>query len=306
MARRAEIADTLRQRVLSALHHGTLQPGSRLPSARVLGAELDVDARVVTAAFRQLERDGLVERRPGSRAHFVAGARTGQGTAPSSAEWLVDVFMEGLARGVTAPDLPDLARRSLETLRLRAACVESNTDHITWLCAELQEDYDVAAAGVEVEALRGSERLPTAVRDADLLLTTRFHEADVRAVAERLGKPLVVATLRADLIADIERQLASGPVYFIGTDPRLEAKLRLMFANAPADHLRVLLADRDDVGAIPDGSTAYVMRSARGRLAGVPPNVRPLSTLRSFSRETQRDLLRFIVRANSEAMQARR
>jgi hypothetical protein len=302
--RRDAISDTLRQRVLSALHFGTLSAGSRLPSARTLAAELRADPRVVTAAYRSLEAEGVVERRPPSRAYFVVETRPPAGAPAPTAEWLVEVFAGGLARGVPAPDFPEHARRSLETLRLRAACLECNRDQLVWLCRELHEDFGVVAAEVDVESARDDEPPPPALRSADLLVTTARHADAARRVGDRLGKPVVVAAMRPDLAAEIGRLLAEGPLYFVGTDPRFERKLRELYADAPAGHLRVALAGRDDVAAIPDGSPAYVMRTARDVLGGVPPNLRPLSTLRAFSPETQRAILRWVLRANGAAARA--
>ena len=305
MHRRSDISDTLRQRVLSALHFGTSHPGDRLPSSRTLAAELVVDARVITAAYRQLERDGLVERRPPSRAFFVADSPAMVGARVPAAEWLVEVFAGGLARGVPAPDVPEHARRHLETLRLRAACVECNRDHLVWLCRELQEDYGLVASEVDVATLRDADVLPPALRSADLLVTTASHAEQVDPVAERVGKPLVVATVRPDLTREITRLLAGGPVFFVGTDVRFASKLHDLFGEAHPENVRPVIVGRDEIDAIPDGSPAYVMRTARDLLGGVPAHVRPLSTLRAFSPETQRAILRFIVHANASALGAR-
>ena len=305
MPRRVEIIDTLRQRVLTALHYGTMHPGSRVPSARTLGAELGADPRVVTSALRQLVREGLLERRPRSRAHFVARVRTGEGTSSPAADWLAEVFVDGLARGIPAPELPERMRRSVETVRLRAVCVESNVDHLTWLRGEMAEDYGVSTVGLEVDALRDDDVLRATTRSVDFLVTTTYHADEVRPIAERLRKPLVAVTLREDLLTEIRRRLAVGPVYFVGTDVRVEDKLRRMFDGAPAEHLRVLVVGRDDLASVPDGSPAYVLRSARDRLGGVPPNLRPLPTLRAFSRTTQRAILQIIVGANIVSIEAR-
>ena len=306
MHRRNDISDTLRQRVLSALHFGTLSAGSRLPSARILAAELKADPRVVMAAYRQLEDEGMVERRPPSRAYFVVETRPAAGALTPTAEWLVEVFAGSLARGVPAPDFPEHARRSLETLRLRAACVECNRDQLVWLCRELHEDYGVLASDVDATSLSDDEPLPPTLRSADLLVTTARHADVVQRLGERLEKPVVVATLRPDLAAEIARLLAEGPLYFVGTDPRFEHKLQQLYRDAPGGHLRIVLVGRDDVDAIPDGSPAYVMRTARDLLGGVPSHLRPLSTLRAFSPETQREILRFILRGNAAALGAQR
>jgi DNA-binding transcriptional regulator YhcF (GntR family) len=306
MPRRGDISDTLRQRVLSALDFGTLRAGGRLPSARVLARELGADARVVTAAYQQLAREGVVERRPPSRAYFVAAARPAAGAPSPTAEWLVDVLAGSLARGVPAPDFPELARRSLETLRLRAACIECNRDQLVWLRRELVEDFGLLATEVDLATLpRDHDEVLPSLRSADLLVTTRSHADEVHRLADRLGKPLVVVAMRPDLDAEIVRTLAAGPLYFLATDARFEAKLRQLYPDAPAEHLRAMLVGRDDVAAIPEGAPAYVFRTARDLLGGVPSRIRPLSTLRAFSTDTQREVLRFILRANAAALATR-
>ena len=44
---------------------GMLAPGEELPSTRLLSSELGVNPMTVSKAYSYLERDGIVERRPG-------------------------------------------------------------------------------------------------------------------------------------------------------------------------------------------------------------------------------------------------
>ncbi len=44
---------------------GILAPGDELPSTRALSAELGVNPMTISKAFRRLEEDGVLERRPG-------------------------------------------------------------------------------------------------------------------------------------------------------------------------------------------------------------------------------------------------
>lgn len=304
MSKRKAVAETLRQRVISAQHFGTLPPDGRLPSARRISAELGIDQRVVVAAYRLLESEGLVQARPPSRA-FFAGITPRVSHAGGGSDWLVDVLSEALSRDVAVPAFPEFARRAVETLRLRAACIECNTDQLVWLTRELGDDYGLVTDGVEAAEL-SSAQLPALVRSADLLVTTPSHAPEVRAVAVALGKPFVVVTQRPDLVDELARLLDEGPVYFIGTDPRFAGKLRQLFASwRKPEHVRPVILGRDDVNDVPDGSPAYVMRTARMALGGVPQNVRALSTLRVFSPECRRELLSFIVRANSAGAAAR-
>ena len=105
-SRRAAIAETLRQRVVAGLHLGTLEPGHRLPSLRVLGAELRTDPRVVMAAYRQLAAEGLVRLRPRSGVFVEAPPRRDEEMLPEVAAWVVDVFLRGLSRDIPRLDHP--------------------------------------------------------------------------------------------------------------------------------------------------------------------------------------------------------
>jgi GntR family transcriptional regulator len=55
---------------------GLLEPGDELPSTRALSAELAVNPMTVSKAYGLLEKDGVVERRPGLT--LVVKARRGR------------------------------------------------------------------------------------------------------------------------------------------------------------------------------------------------------------------------------------
>jgi hypothetical protein len=332
--KRRHVTEILRERVVSALRFGAIDHGTRLPSARTLAVELHADPRVVVAAYLTLEQEGLVERRPPSRAWYPRGhatAATGSATTrssdatdssavvspihtggPASIDWLADVLAQSLERDLAVSAFAEYAWRATATLRLRALCIECNRDQLVWLCRELEEDYGIETSAMEVDAL------PTAVdrahhapelQRADLLVTTEDHADQVWSLARRLGRPCIVVKQRADLIREVEQLLAVGTVYFVGTDPRFAAKLRAHYAGRcdPAHVQPVLVAASDaaaDVSRIPARAPAYVMRTARDLLGGIPAQVRPLATLRAFSRDTRLEILRFMVRKNQAAMTA--
>ena len=336
MRRRSDVLDALRQRVISSVRFGTLPRDGRLPSARALAAELDADMRVVADAYRTLLAEGLVERRPPSRAYFAAASPGAARRAPNAAAasprdahsaadgWLEAMLAQALERDLPLVAVAGRVRQAVETVRLRAACIECNTDQITWLCRELQEDYGIEASGVELDAASSAlgllesvagrtaaarapnaARLPLALREADVLVTTAAHAQLVERLAGELGTRCIVVTVRAELLRQLGRLLAEGPVYFVGTDPRLADALRLHLpADVPAGHVRPVILGVDDIEEIPDGAPSYILRTARDRLGGVPPRLRVLSTLRAFSEQTRAQLIRFIVRANAAAAAA--
>ena len=304
--RREEIRDALRQRIISGLHLGILKPGDRLPSARETAVEFDADYRVVVAAFRELEVDGLVEVRPRSGVTITMDAGRAKALLPMFSGRIVDVLVEEVVAGIPAPEFPERVRKCLETLRLRAVCIEDNDDQIGTMCAELELDYGIECAGIDIGALREGEPPPVELRRADLLVTTAFHAAEVKRLAKQLGKPHIVVTLPRGFREELARLLERGPVYFVAVDPRFGRKLtEVIYRGERGVHnVRAVILGQDDPDAIPREAPVLVMRSARQKLGDAAITRRTVPLARGFSRETVRELLTFIVESNVAALMA--
>src|SRR5918992_2409216 len=108
--RRAEITEAIRRRIVSGLHLGTLAYGDRLPSTRELSHDLEVTPRTVMAAYRDLEREGLVELRPRSGI-YVAATHGRGGMLTQLAGWVVEVLVQALMRNVPPIEFPERVRR---------------------------------------------------------------------------------------------------------------------------------------------------------------------------------------------------
>jgi len=303
---RQAVADELRDRIVTGLHVGRLRGFERLPSIRSLAAEFDVNERVVLGALRLLADEGFVELRPRSGAYVIPPHPAGGEALPHLGAWIVNVLLQARARGIPPRQMSAYVRRCLETRRVRAACIECNDDQLHLLCTELTDDHGYIAASTPLEEL-SPVAPPPAVRSADVLITTTFHADKVRRVAERLRKPWIAVALRPDIMRSVAQQLERGPVYYVATDPRYERKLRRMLAPfGPVSNLRVLLVDRDDLGAIPDDAPTFVMTSAREHIrkrfgARRGPG-RPIHPPRHFSDDAARELLAFLVRQNLAAL----
>jgi DNA-binding transcriptional regulator YhcF (GntR family) len=305
---RQTVAEVLRDRILTGLHVGMYAGGERLPSARTIAAELGVNERVVLAALQSLAGDGFLVVRPRSGAYIVPPHPAGGSALPDIGAWLVSTLVDARARGLRPRDVPEYARRCLDTRRVRAACVECNRDQIHLLCSELADDHGFDAVGVEVEELDGSAA-EAVLHDADVLVTTTFHVREVEAAAARYGKPWIAVVLRPEVMRNVARRLRDGPVYYVATDERVEPKLRQMLEPlGPVGNLRVLLVDRDDLGGIPPNAPTFVMTSARAWLAAHRGTTagpgQPIHPPRHLSDDSARALLTFLVRSNMAAFAA--
>jgi DNA-binding transcriptional regulator YhcF (GntR family) len=305
---RREVAEALRERVVSGLHFGRYNGGERLASARVLADEFDVNERVVLAALRELAADGLIELRPRSGAYVTPPHPAGGPSLPDLGGWVVTMLVDARARGLAPRDAAEYVRRCLETRRVRAACIECNRDQLHMLCTELEGDHGFVSESVELDALRGDD-VPRAAERADVLVSTMFHAAEVEKAAKRLGKPWIGVALRSDITNEVGRLLREGVLYYVASDPRFEAKLRRMLrAVAPVRNLRVAIVGRDDLDKIPSDAPTFVMPSVReyvvARYGATGGPGRPIQPPRQFSDAAARELLTFMVRANMAALAA--
>ena len=300
---RALIVDTLRGRVLRGIQAGTLRSGDRLPSARELASEFGVDFRLVLTAYKELGSEGLVDLRP--RGGIYVATRPGgeRGLPPLPESWFAEVLAQGLAREIPAPELHEWLRRCTETLRLRAVAIASTVDQVQGLCRELRDDFGLESEAVLAEEVPSAASPPLPVRRADLIVTTRAHEARLRGIAEQLHKSIVVIDVRPELQGGEWALLLRRPVYAIVSTPDFGEMLRRFYAEVPGiENLHILVFGQDDLTTIPEGAPTYLTQSVRSRLGDEPIRGRVLPAARTIAAESAREIFTFIVRSNIEAM----
>ncbi|MER5890535.1 GntR family transcriptional regulator [Streptomyces sp. NPDC001941] len=115
--RRSGVATYLQiaRQVEQALRMGALEEGDRLPTAAQVAAETKVNPNTTLKAYRELERQGLVEVRQGAGT-FITRSLAQPQTGPDSplraalAEWLDRARADGL----TGQDVTALFRAAFE------------------------------------------------------------------------------------------------------------------------------------------------------------------------------------------------
>lgn len=260
----------LRYHIMGLLHVGRLKRGAPLPSIRGMAANLGADHRLVAAAYRSLETEGLVEIRPGAGVFLAldVSASVLQGEVEG---WLSAVLLEGRNRGVARAELARLVERCAAT-PLRCACVESNEDQMVAFAAELEESFSLDVRPVMVSPAAGAPVPADALADADLVVTTVFHAAAVRVAAAQAGKPLVVPRVDPRFAERVARVLNAGDTTAVITDPRFSARAMAFLEMTPQrGRARFVLVDDVGTGADVDlhSESTLITRAARRRL-GLP------------------------------------
>ncbi|MFN2398192.1 MAG: GntR family transcriptional regulator [Gemmatimonadaceae bacterium] len=281
--RREEVTNAIRNRIHRALQIGAISPGDRLPGTRELSRELHVDPRVVSDAYRALAVEGLVEFRERSGAYVSPSITLNRDRPEVSVHWLAELFAQGIARGVSATELPETMSAALGR-RLRAIVIATTVDQTEGICRELRTDFGLNSRGLLAEMIVARRELPRAIHRAHLLVTTELHRNRVRAMAERLGKRFVSMTVRPDLYETEWALLRGQEAYVVVADVRFGRLVRDFIRSAGAvEPVHILIAGKDDIARVPDDAPVYVTQAARARIgstrmpAGLMPPARMIS-----------------------------
>lgn len=303
-AARARMRSQIRDRIVSGIHSGRYDVGDRLPTYRDLGDELGANLRVVQSIYHELEEDGLVEVRGRSGVFVAPQERIGDQVLAETARWLVDVLTGARQRHFRLTDFPDLVHRCIGYRQLECACVESTEDQRQALCHELSSDYGLHTRPVRLPSPDpgAAATLRAALSDVDLIVTTVYHAADIRGVAEELGKPLAVVRLRRQVVDELKRLIGGRQLTVVYLDERFVDRVRMLF-DGPVNVRGIPVHDRGAIARLDHSAPVLISTAARAALKGVelPP---PLSPGAMISTESVHDLIEIIIRLNLEAMQA--
>ncbi|HEU0298022.1 MAG TPA: GntR family transcriptional regulator [Longimicrobium sp.] len=310
MKARHGLTDRLRDRIVSALHLGHLHAGDRLPSIRQVAAETGANGRAVARSYRVLEAEGLVEVRDRSGIFAARQPRVGGVLLEETAQWAARVLVEGWKRGIALPDVPAFLGGCATGRRVRCAFVESCRDVVTAFVHDLSEGLGLDAQSVHAESLPRldagtsprQERVPSPLGDADLVVTTLFHAAEVGPVAQALGKPMIAATVNAELVAAVERQIAKGALTVICADPGFGQRIRVQYQELVTPETRLHVIHVDDargIAALDCAEPVLLTRAARQRLGKVSlPLVFPHAP--TISASSALEIAEFLIRFNLE------
>jgi len=96
---------------------GVLTPGEQLPTVKQLAADLVVNPNTVARAYRELERDEIIDTSPG-RGSFIAAngsvTTAKRAVADVAEKQIAQAVREAKSMGLTATELSDLFQRELK------------------------------------------------------------------------------------------------------------------------------------------------------------------------------------------------
>lgn len=305
-----QATELMRGRILKGIHSGQLDTGDRLPTYREVSEETGLDLRAVTRVYRVLASEGLVEIRGRTGVYVAPQERLGGRVLAETARWVIGVLREVWIRQIHLPDFPEFLRKCIATAEVRCVCIESTVDQLERICTELHQDFGFRAISIHADRLApirsgngtSRERVPRELGEAHFLVTTAFHAAAVRPMAQALEKPLAVVRLTPDLVREVEKHLAGGGLTVICVDPRFLERVRLTVGGEHGDRIRGVLAqDEEAIRHLDRSKPVLITHAARERLPELDlPSIIPPGPI--LSRESAEELAELLVRFNLEAM----
>ena len=219
----AIILDRLRERIVSGIYFGLWRPGERLPSIREIADAESVDRKTAAAAYRRLEREGLVRVHPRSGV-YLRTQRAPEAATPLEKiyrRWLENTYARAGALGLRTNTILHLVTAVAEIERLRIPIIEQDWPQAETIAAELRERAGINAVPTPLAAL---SRDDTTWGDAPFVVTTPYCRSAVAAFDN--AKPIVEATLSPETVRELKEKLHEGELAVVVANDSVACKLR--------------------------------------------------------------------------------
>ncbi|MGE5484864.1 MAG: GntR family transcriptional regulator [Ignavibacteriales bacterium] len=192
----------VKRQIEQKIRLGTWPKGTRLPTERDLSRELGLSRNTVSAAYRELEAEGVISSRQG-RGTFVSESEKllqRDGTRERLMKAIDACLEETLSLGFTIDEFLSLAeqraRQKKELFRrVRVAFVECNREQLDFFAKQLELGARVAVMPILIDHIRSNvESARERLLQADVIVTTFFHLDEVKSYAgDRSGEVLGIA-----------------------------------------------------------------------------------------------------------------
>jgi DNA-binding transcriptional regulator YhcF (GntR family) len=246
----AIIVDQLRDRIVSGLFLGQWQPGERLPSIRDIADAEQVDRKTAAAAYRRLQREGLVRVRARSGVYLRSDAQKETPVHPLHRlyrRWLENTYEGAHSLGLDTASILRILEAVTSVEQRRIPVVDIDWSQAETLAHELRERLGIRTVPYTLGEM--DPRDPV-IATAPFLITTPYHRG---RLDEALGeRPVIELILSRTFLQELGERSALGSLVIVAPTVSVAAQLRVAL-------------DRGQL-ANGNGHATVVVASEQGRL----------------------------------------
>lgn len=271
----------VKNHVLDKIKSGFYRPGEKIPTERELSTELGISRNTVSAAYKELLLEGVLEARQG-RGTFVKGATAdleGEGSG-SKRERLVKIIDEAMAKvvelGFSVEQFAAIAsiraKEKTEAVKqLRVAVVECAPEYVQRFISQLGQAANVSFEPVLLAELLERRISVTLLEACDLIVTTLEHQHAVASVVGSTNKMVAVAAVpNLDAIIKLARLPVNSEVGVLARTrefaERIDSLARKMAVNQ-LDFAFLGTEDMEEVRSFIKQHSVLVVSEEREHLA---------------------------------------
>ncbi len=263
--------------ILEKIKSGEFQPGGKIPTERELSAQLGISRNTVSAAYKELLLEDVLEARQG-RGTFVkvvsdeVGGEVGSSRRGRLIKIIDDAMTKVLELGFTVDQFVAIASiRAQEKVQavkaLRIAVVDCTAEYVQHFISQIGQGANVNFESVVLSDLvRGNVQVEL-LQACDLVVTTFEHQTLVTSLMGNGNKVITVATVpHLEAVIKLARLPVGTKVAIIARTEEFKETLEALLKKAGINHLDFELIrsdDRKEVSVLASDYNAFIVSEER-------------------------------------------
>lgn len=234
--------------ILDKIRSGEYLPGAKIPTERELSVELGVSRNTVSAAYKELLLEGILQAQQG-RGTFVKDTDPGNGAdvVGGRRERLVKIIDDAMTKvvelGFTVDQFAAIASiRALEknqaVKEMRVAVVDCASEYIQRFINQIGQIANVKFEKVILSELIVGETPIELLQACDLVVTTLVHQTAVMSLMGNTKKVIGVATVpNLDAVIKLARLPVNTKVAIVAKSDEFIENLQTLLEKTSINHL---------------------------------------------------------------------
>lgn len=272
----------VRHAITEKIRSGELITGFKMPTERELSEHLKISRNTVSAAYKDLEKEGLLISRQG-KGTFVAeeSEQILHGEVQERILRLVDISMkEALDYGMEPKDFLNLVEQrvsdKLDLIRTASAVyVECNTEQARYFARQIEAGTNMKCDPLTIgDLIEMTDETRLLLYKARVIVSTFNHVPEVSEYVESFGKSVLGVAINPDMktMVRIARLPAAARLAFVCISEEFMNKVRAALAESGLQDLAMVCTNTQDPAELAAvvGSSDYVLVSP-GRARDVAP-----------------------------------